>query len=190
MSPIRLARTDDAGQIHSIYGPIVRETAISFEWEVPDVAEVTSRMDKVLASRPWLVHEEGGEVLGYCYATTFRERAAYQWGVEVSIYMRQDVRGRGLGRALYARLFDVLRAQQYCQVVAGATLPNASSERLHESMGFQTLGRYPAAGYKFGQWHDVGFWYLPLRPRPAVAPELININELVKTNEWAWLTRS
>ena len=190
MNACRLARPADAAQILAIYAPIVRETAISFEAEPPGLAEMAGRMEKVLQIRPWLVLEDGGEVLGYSYATTFRERAAYDWGVEVSIYMRADVRGRGLGRGLYRTLFDVLRAQNYCRVVAGATLPNASTERLHTSLGFQAIGRYPAAGYKFGQWHDVMFWYLPLRPLPEVAPQLININELVKTTEWAWLTRS
>ncbi len=190
MNACRLARSADAEAIRDIYAPIVRDTVISFEYEVPSVAEIASRVEQVLQSRPWLVYEEAGEVLGYAYATTFRSRAAYDWGPEVSIYVRSDVQKRGLGQRLYATLFGVLRAQNYCRVVAGATVPNESSERLHSRMGFQLIGRYPAAGYKFGGWHDVVFWYLPLRSLPETAPALININELIKTAEWEWLTRS
>jgi L-amino acid N-acyltransferase YncA len=190
MHACRLARTTDATAIHGIYAPVVRDTPISFEVEAPGVEEMASRIEKVLTGRPWLVYEEAGEILGYSYATTFRDRPAYNWSTEVSIYVRPDAHGRGLGRHLYKTLFEVLRAQNYCCVVAGATVPNAGSERLHETMGFQLIGRYPAAGYKFGAWHDVVFWYMRLRELPEKPLELININELVKTAEWSWLTRS
>lgn len=190
MSYQRLARPQDAPQIHAIYAPVVRDTPISFEYEVPTVQEMAGRISKVLERRPWLVHEQDGVVLAYAYATSFRDRAAYDWGVEVSIYVHRDAQHRGIGRALYAQLFEVLRALNYCQAVAGATLPNPASERLHESMGFHELGRYPAAGYKFGRWHDVIFWYRQLRQLPAEAPPIVNINELIQTNEWAWLTGS
>jgi L-amino acid N-acyltransferase YncA len=109
MSRCRLARLSDAPQIQAIYAPIVRDTPISFEYEPPDVAEIERRMSKVLASRPWLVREEAGVVQGYAYASTFRERQAYDWGVEVSIYVHPTAHGRGMGRSLYATLFDVLR---------------------------------------------------------------------------------
>lgn len=187
MGAIRLARLTDADDIRSIYAPIVRDTAISFEYEVPNVAEMEARLAMVLASKPWLVYEDG-RVLGYAYATTFRERAAYNWTVEVSIYVDSSAHGRGIGRQLYATLFDVLRACGYHLVIAGATLPNEASERLHLGMGFREIARYPGVGYKFGKWHDTVFWALPLGPAPAVAPALININDLVKTSEWAWLT--
>jgi phosphinothricin acetyltransferase len=188
MSPCRLARLDDAAAIQAIYAPIVRETAISFEYDPPEAPEMSRRMARVLEQRPWLVYRDGGAVLGYAYASTFRERRAYDWGVEVSVYVRADVRGRGVGRQLYATLFDVLRALNYCQVVAGATMPNPESERLHGAFGFQRIGVFPSVGYKFGRWHDVIFWSLMLRSLPAVAPELINVNELVKEPEWQWLT--
>jgi L-amino acid N-acyltransferase YncA len=188
MSHCRLAKTDDAAAIHAIYAPVVQNTAISFEYEVPDTAEIARRMDKVLASRPWLVYRDGADVLGYAYASTFRERRAYDWGVEVSVYVHADARGRGVGKELYATLFDVLRAQNYCQVIAGATLPNEQSERLHEAFGFTRVGVFPSVGYKFGKWHDVIFWALALREFPARAPGLININELVQRPEWQWLT--
>lgn len=181
---IRLADPADAHAVHAIYAPIVRDTPISFEWQVPTVDEIGRRMQKVLADRPWLVFETGGEVLGYTYATTFRERLAYRWGTEVSIYVSESARGLGLGRRLYNALFDVLRLQGYCTAVAGATVPNDASERLHESLGFQLIGRYPAAGFKLGRWHDVAFWYLRLRPLPEQPGELIPIHEIAGTREF------
>lgn len=190
MKHFRLAHIDDAPAVQAIYAPIVRETPISFEYDPPDVGEIARRMEKVLASRPWLVCEEDGVVVGYAYANTFRERAAYNWGVEVSIYVRGDAHKRGIGRALYQTLFDVLRALNYCQVFAGATAPNESSERLHAAMGFELIARFPAAGYKFGKWHDVVFWRLALRDFPEPAPDIRNINELVETAEWEWLIKS
>ncbi len=181
---IRLAHPGDAAAVHAIYAPIVRDTAISFEWEVPAVEEMGRRIALTLATRPWLVYEHAGEVLGYVYAGTFRERFAYRWSTEVTVYVRADARAQGLGRRLYGALFAVLRLQGFCSAVAGATVPNAGSERLHESMGFRPMGRFPHAGYKFGRWHDVAFWYLPLRPLPAQPPDLLPISQVLGTQEW------
>ena len=191
VNPCRLARTDDAPAIQAIYEPVVRQTAISFEYEVPDVAEIEARMRSVQQARPWLVYEDGGAVLGYSYAAVFRDRRAYDWSAEVSIYVHASAQRRGIGRTLYRTLFDVLRAQGYWQAIAGATVPNACSERLHESLGFQLIGRFPAVGYKFGAWYDVVFWRLPLCEAAADAPSpVININELIREPEWAWLIKS
>jgi phosphinothricin acetyltransferase len=181
---IRLATPGDAPAVHAIYAPIVRDTAISFEWAEPSVAEIERRMTAVLATRPWLVFEEGGAVLGYAYASTFRDRRSYDWGTEVSVYVREGARGRGLGSRLYRALFDVLRLQGYVTAIAGATLPNEGTERLHLGLGFQEFGRYPAAGFKFDRWYDVVFWYLRLRPVPDSPPELIPIGRLASTREF------
>jgi phosphinothricin acetyltransferase len=108
----------------------------------------------------------------------------------VSIYVDSSAQGRGIGRHLYATLFDVLRALGFQQAIAGATMPNAASERLHLSMGFTQVAHFPAIGYKFGRWHDTVFWALTLGPRRAAAPAIRNINELVQTAEWQWLTRN
>lgn len=190
MGHCRLARLTDAPAIQAIYAPIVRDTAISFEYEVPEVGEIERRLRKVLTSKPWLVHEEDGQVVGYAYASVFRERAAYDWSTEVSIYVGRSTHGRGVGRQLYTTLFDVLRALGYQQAIAGATMPNEASERLHLSLGFKPIAHFPAIGYKFGRWHDTVFWSLPLRPLSDVAPDIININDLIKTAEWAWLTNA
>lgn len=181
---IRLATPDDAPAVLAIYAPIVTDTAISFEWAVPSVPEMASRIRAVLRDRPWLVYERAGELLGYVYASTFRERFAYRWVTEVTVYVHADTRGRGLGRTLYSALFEVLRLQGYCAAVAGATVPNTATERFHKRMGFQEVGRFPAAGFKFGKWHDVVFWRLLLAPLPVQPRELIPLNEIIGTEDW------
>lgn len=161
---IRLVRAQDAGQILAIYGPIVRDTAISFETEAPTEAEMRRRLASASA---WLVCEHRGELLGYAYAGKYRARAAYQWSVEVSAYVHERARRLGIGRALYTSLFSVLRVQGFINAYAGIALPNPASVGLHESLGFQVVGVYRAVGYKLGAWRDVGWWQLPLQARPS-----------------------
>jgi L-amino acid N-acyltransferase YncA len=164
---IRLATEDDAGQILAIYAPIVRETPISFEVEPPTVAAMRQRISDTLACFPWLVCEGAGELLGYAYGSRHRGRAAYDWSAEVSVYVHASARRSGVGRDLYRTLFEILRLQGFCNALAGATLPNPASVGLHESLGFQPVGIYRSVGYKFGAWHDVGWWQLSLRPHTA-----------------------
>jgi len=166
---IRLATEADAEGIVAIYAPIVRETAISFEVEAPDVNAMRRRITETLAHLPWLVCERRGEVLGYAYASTHRTRAAYQWSVDVSVYVHARIRRSGVGKALYTSLLRFLDLQGFYNVYAGITLPNPASVRLHESLEFQPVGVYRAVGYKLGAWHDVGWWHLALRPH-AVPP--------------------
>ena len=123
------------------------------------------RLAKVLEPYPWLVCEDGGEVLGYVYATQHRERAAYRWSVDTSVYVRQGRQRRGVGRALYTSLLAVLPLQGYVNAYAGATLPNPASVGLHEAMGFQPVGVYRQVGFKYGAWHDVAWFQRPLQPR-------------------------
>jgi L-amino acid N-acyltransferase YncA len=166
---IRLATTADATAVHAIYAPIVRSTAISFELEPPAVEEMHGRIEKTLHFWPWLVGERQGAVLGYAYASRHRERAAYQWSVDVSVYIAADQRGQGIGRALYTALFAILRAQGYRNVCAGIALPNPASVALHEAMSMRPVGIYRHVGYKLGAWHDVGWWQGELQPPPATA---------------------
>lgn len=159
---IRTACQKDAATCAAIYSPIVRETAISFELEPPNEQEMLARITKSFPMFPWLVCELDGIVVGYAYARQFRDRPAYQWSVEVSVYVAAEARGKGVGRALYVALFEILQRQRFINVIAGITLPNDASVRLHESMGFQPIGVFQKIGYKFGAWHDVGFWRLTL----------------------------
>lgn len=162
--PIRIATPSDAEAITAIYAPIVRDTVISFELEPPSVDEMRGRIAATLATLPWLVSEdEAGAVDGYVYAGRHRERAAYQWAVDVSAYVREDARGRGVGKRLYTRLFEELVRLGHVQAFAGIALPNAASVALHESLGFVPLGVYRKVGFKHGAWRDVGKWQKELR---------------------------
>ena len=161
---IRLATPDDAEAILTIYAPIVRETAISFEVEPPTRVEMQARIATTLQHLPWLVCDRQGEILGYVYASAHRTRAAYQWSVDVTVYIHPEARRTGMGRALYTALFALLTLQGLSQCFAGITLPNPASVGLHESLGFQPVGVYRSVGDKLGAWHDVGWWQRGLQP--------------------------
>ncbi len=168
---IRIATPDDAEAIQRIYAPVVRDTIISFELQPPTLDEMRGRIASTLERLPWLVNEDAqGQVNGYAYASKHRERAAYQWSVDVSAYVREDARGQGVGRRLYLKLFEHLALLGYFQAFAGIAQPNAASVALHESVGFKPLGAYRNVGFKLGAWHDVAWWQLALRePAPPQA---------------------
>jgi phosphinothricin acetyltransferase len=164
---IRIAQSEDAEAILAIYTPIVLTTAISFECEAPTLADMRQRIDTTLQTHPWLVYEQHGAVVGYAYATSHRTRTAYQWSVDVSVYVHPTAHRSGLGRVLYTRLFELLRIQGFFNAYAGIALPNIASVGLHESLGFRPIGVYPEVGFKLGRWHDVGWWGLELQPKAA-----------------------
>ncbi len=161
---IRLAIPDDAARIREIYAPYITEGVASFEYDVPDIAEMQHRLANVQMQHAWLVHQSGDALTGYAYASQHRARTAYQWSVDVTVYIHANYHRRGIGRMLYACLFKILVLQGYYNAYAGITLPNAGSVGLHESMGFVPIGVYHHIGYKFGQWHDVGWWEYALQP--------------------------
>ncbi len=165
MSHVRIADERDCGQISHIYAPIVRDTAISFEEEVPSATVFEQRMQATLPTHPWLVAEGGGDIMGYAYASAHHSRAAYRWSADVSVYIDSNYRRRGIGRALYTALFRLLEIQGLYTVYAGIALPNPGSRGLHESLGFTLVGIYRQVGFKHGRWIDVGWWELALRER-------------------------
>lgn len=168
---IRSARPDDAQAIQALYAPVVRDTTISFELEVPTVDEMRARIVSAVATLAWLVGvDDEGKVIGYVYASKHRERAAYRWSVDVTAYVHAEHRGRGVGKALYGRLFELLMAAGYCQAFAGIALPNAASVALHEAIGFAPLGVYRHVGFKHGAWHDVGWWQKEIQLAPNPTP--------------------
>lgn len=164
------ARDADAAAVATVYAPYVRDTAISFEEEPPDPAEMARRMRHTTAVHPWLVAQDGDAVVGYAYAAAHRERAAYRWAADVSVYVASTAQRRGVGRALYTALLGDLRGRGIRTVWAGTTLPNAPSVALHEAMGFRPVGVYRAVGWKHGTWHDVGWWGLDLADGRDDAP--------------------
>jgi L-amino acid N-acyltransferase YncA len=169
----------DAVACAAIYAPFVAEGVASFEETAPDGEEFARRIESVSAEYPWLVAEQDGVAAGYAYACRHRERAAYRWTCEVTIYLADGFRGRGIGKQLYRTLFDLLARQGLRTALAGITLPNDASVGLHESCGFQLVGIYRNIGYKAGQWRDVGWWQLELPaanedppPDPGPPPRL------------------
>ncbi len=160
---VRPARAADAGALAEIYAPSVLQRPTSFELRAPDATEMAVRLARVTAAWPWYVAEEGGVVLGYCYAGTFAEREAYRWSVTTTAYVRDGHHRRGIGRALYAQLLGTLRRQGAVRAFAGITLPNEGSVGLHRAMGFEPVGLYPQAGFKLGRWWDVAWYGLALR---------------------------
>jgi phosphinothricin acetyltransferase len=161
---IRRATKEDATAVQAIYGPVVVGSAASFEYDEPSVPEMARRIERTLERLPWLVAERAREVVGYAYAAPHAERAAYAWSVNTSVYVAAESRGLGHGRALYDDLVRILIDLGYVSAYAGITLPNEASISLHEATGYVRVGSFPAAGYKFGQWHDVGWWHRVLRP--------------------------
>lgn len=160
---IRHATAADAEAALRIYAPIVRDTAISFESEPPDLAEFVERIETCNRTHAWLVAQAGDVLAGYAYGTSHRARHAYRFSTEVSVYIHERHRGKGLGRRLYARLFDELAALGYYHAFAGITVPNDGSTRLHAAVGFRHVGTFPQVGFKFGAWHDVSWWHRVLR---------------------------
>ncbi|HYI37763.1 MAG TPA: GNAT family N-acetyltransferase [Thermoleophilaceae bacterium] len=164
---IRDASENDGAACAAIYEPYVRDTAITFETVPPTAAEMSGRIARSLRDHAWVVAQEGSAVVGYAYGGLYKERAAYAWACEVSVYLQLDLRRTGLGRALYRELFARLAGRGYLTAVAGTTLPNPASEGLHRAMGFQPAGTYRRIGFKHGAWHDVMWTQRDLvDPRP------------------------
>jgi len=181
---IRLATSADAAAIAAIYGPIVEGTTISFETTAPTEAEIARRIAATLAYAPWLVCAQPGDVLGYAYASRHRERAAYQWAVDVSVYVDERHRRKGVAQALYTSLFEILKRQGFYSAHAGIALPNPASVGVHEALGFRPVGIYRSVGYKMGAWHDVGWWQLPLRERDGAPRPPLGLDEAARDPGW------
>ncbi|SHM00808.1 arsinothricin resistance N-acetyltransferase ArsN1 family B [Phytopseudomonas punonensis] len=170
MINVRVASAADAETIQAIYAPVVLGSAISFEEVPPSVEDMRGRILATLETYPYLVAEQEGTVIGYAYASQHRARAAYRWAVDVTVYIAENARRKGVGRRLYETLLPMLKGMGYRSIYAGIALPNEGSVGLHERLGFRHIGTFPQVGYKHGAWHDVGYWLLEQGDR-SVSPQ-------------------
>ncbi len=156
---LRDARTQDAAALVAIYNHYVQHTIVTFEEAIVSADEFARRMASVASARlPYLVAECDGVIVGYAYASRWKERSGYRFSVESTVYLAPDHGGRGFGTALYEALFTRLAQWGAHAVMGGISLPNAASVALHEKVGMQQVAHFSAVGYKFGEWIDVGYW--------------------------------
>jgi L-amino acid N-acyltransferase YncA len=178
MTEVRLATIEDAIQILEIYSPNILTSATSFETVVPSIADMQKRIDTCLQKYPWIVCSVDNRVAAYVYASKHREREAYQWTCESSVYVHDNFKGKGIGRELYELLFRVLKLQAFRNVYAGIALPNEASVHLHEKCGFTHFATYNNVGYKFGHWHTVGWWKLQVNNYDPAPPPPLRLSDL------------
>ena len=177
---IRVATENDAEGILCIYRPYIENTSFTFETEVPSPDAFKERINTYLINFPWLVCEINNVIAGYAYGGKHRERTAYQWCVESSIYIHDDFQKSGIGKALYLALIEILRKQGFRNVYAVINLPNDNSVKFHESCGFEYFATYEKVGYKLGKWKNVGWWKLSINEygdKPAAPIKFSELNK-------------
>jgi L-amino acid N-acyltransferase YncA len=162
VTAVRDAVPEDGAACAAVYRPYVTDTVITFEYEPPTAEEMARRIATARERHAWVVLEDDARIVGYAYAAPVKDRSAYRWACEVSVYLELGRRRRGAGRALYEALFDRLEARGYRRLIAGMTLPNEASEGLHRAMGFEPIGVQRRIGWKHDAWHDVGWVQRPL----------------------------
>lgn len=180
---IRAAEESDVSAILEIYSPFVLETPVTFEEIVPSHDEMKERIFSITKEYPFLVCEIDGTLTGFAYAVRHRNREAYRWAKELSVYVHPDFRRKKIGLALYTSLIEMLIYQGVTLALAGITVPNPVSVSFHESLGFRKVAHFDAIGYKTGKWQSVGWWALNLNPKnKAPAGQLIPFPEIQKSN--------
>lgn len=162
MIDIRNVRTADANRLLEIYDYYVRNTAITFEYETPSLEEFTARIKHIMKRYPYLVVEVDGRIEGYACAGVFKDRAAYDWSCETTIYIDHYTIKNGLGRLLYEALEEKLKAMGILNMYACIGYPDADDEYLtknsaefHEHLGYSRVGEFHKCGYKFGRWYNM-----------------------------------
>lgn len=163
---IRFATLNDAESLADIYNHYVSNTWITFETKTIDAQEMERRIGDILRiPLPWLVAESSEKILGFAYAAPWKNRHAYRFSVESTIYLRPDEIFQGVGAKLYGALIDEIRSMSLQTVIGGIALPNEPSIQLHERFGFTKVGHFERVGFKLEQWIDVGYWQLSLDDR-------------------------
>lgn len=177
----RLAKEDDAKEILAIYASYINIDNITFEYEVPNIIEFRQRIAKVITKYPYIVALYQGKIVGYTYASTFRDRIAYNWGLETSIYLTPEVKAQKLGKKLYTKLEQILKIQHITNLVASITYPNPQSIAFHEKMGYKKIAHFTKCGYKQGKWYDMIFMEKFINKHESPAKEIIYIEDIDKT---------
>lgn len=180
---VRLATPGDGAACAAVYAPYVEDSSVSFELQPPTSDEMAARIARTLERSPWMVAEVDGVVRGYAYGGRHRERPAYDWTIETTVYVDRGFAGRGLGRALMAAVLDIARRQGFHLAVAGVTQPNPASTGLHLALGFRRIGEFDAIGWKQGRWHGVEWFGLELAPREAPPVPIRPLDDAVA--EWS-----
>jgi L-amino acid N-acyltransferase YncA len=158
---IRLVESSDAASIAEIYNYYIINSHATFEFDPIDAAEMRNRISSIISDDyPFLVCEDESQLAGYAYAHPYRPRAAYKYSVETSVYIKPSFERRGIGTSLYTPLLEEIRKRDFHAVIAGISLPNEASVRLHEKFGFQKVAHFKEVGFKFERWIDVGYWQL------------------------------
>ena len=178
---IRLITESDAAGVLAIYAPYVRNTIISFEYEVPSPDEYLQRIKTNTVDYPWLVCLQDDKIIGYAYGSRHRYRTAYQWSPESTVYLAPEVHRKGIARILYETLFSLLRLQGYFNVYAGVGLPNEKSVGFHKALGFEEIGVFKKVGYKLGNWHDTHWFQLHLAAHTDNPPTPKTLAEVADT---------
>ena len=180
---VRAAMPQDAEQLLEIYTPFVISedcsvSNVSFELEAPSVEEFRQRIVDISSKYPYLVGEKDGQILGYVYCHPYRERLAYQWSVEVTIYLAPAGQGKGLGRVLYEAMEEILRLQGITMLYSCITLGNEHSIKMHEALGYRLIGTFSKSGYKNGQWLDTVWLEKQQQPCPKQPDNIKSWREL------------
>ena len=177
MIKLRIATKEDGAALAAIYAYYVENTAITFEYVAPSADEFGDRIAHKLEKYPYIVAEENGRAVGYAYADMYRERAAFNWSCELSVYVDKNETGKGIGKLLYNALIEILRLQGFVSVVASITYPNEASVALHEKLGFSHLGTMHNIGFKLGRWLDL-MWFEKRISDISAPASLISFPEL------------
>lgn len=185
---IRFVRSQDAARILEIYAPYITDTVISFEYEVPTPEDFSARVETISSRYPYLVYEREGKVLGYAYASAYNERVAYDYTVDLSVYVDAAFCGQNIGECLYAALLDILKKQGYYNAYACITAINQNSLNFHKRMGFEDAGTHKLAGFKHGRWLDVCWYSKRLKadtkaPQPLKPVSAFSNNDLLQPHE-------
>ena len=187
MITLRKATPEDGATLAEIYKYYVENTTVTFEYVAPSGEEFAERIAHKTEKYPFIVAEEYGKPIGYAYASEYRERAAYSWDVETSVYVDTEHQGRGIGPRLYSALEEILKLQNVVNLYACITYPNTYSVAMHEAFGFEYIGRFHLAGYKFDKWRDVS-WFekrigSPDAPKPVIPYPMIDQDKIASILE-------